>query len=80
MVSYVMIYLCTMTSSVDLSCLVRLLAIFPWFSIVSALIAAFVAWRAASAVNAIPPNTVAERPAATASKESLARNEKVESA
>ncbi|KAJ3540599.1 hypothetical protein NMY22_g4224 [Coprinellus aureogranulatus] len=62
----------------------RLLAIFPWFAIVSALIAAFVAWRATSAVNAVPPPVASEKPARSvdnSSKESVhaIRNEKVES-
>ncbi|KAJ3549108.1 hypothetical protein NMY22_g997 [Coprinellus aureogranulatus] len=62
----------------------RLLAIFPWFAIVSALVAAFVAWRATSAVNAVPPPVASEKPARSvdnSSKESVhaIRNEKVES-
>ncbi|TEB30795.1 hypothetical protein FA13DRAFT_1733225 [Coprinellus micaceus] len=62
----------------------RLLAIFPWLSLVSALISAFVAWKSTAAVNALPAEGVAinEKPAAhdNSSKESVVQNEKVESA
>lgn len=60
----------------------RLLAIFPWFSIVSAFLSAFVAWRSTAAVNALPADGVTAKPTkhANSSKGSVVETEKVESA
>lgn len=63
----------------------RLLAIFPWFSIVAGAAASFVLFRAASAVDSTPTSAVAARAPETKevdresdTKESVTHNEKVE--